>query len=606
MMAHRPDARTSIPWHRRLEARVLLCITLVAGLSLETALLAAHRIVTGHSMSRSVEDLQAARATFYRLANQRAEFASAQCRLIVELPVFRANIDLGDPATVNAMAEEYRGKLQAAFCIVTDARGRWLGQPGWPGHLSAPPSLTALLRAAQAGQPGRGYVAAGRKLFLVASEPARFGEEVLGTLTAGYPLDDALAGELARMTGCEVGFLFDQRLCASSLPRLRDGAPETQRLTVSEEPRLTDVGGARYLAGTSSLTNRPAAREPGRLVLLQAWRPTQQFLDHVAAALAAVLGIAFAISLACGLLFSRRVTRPLREIVEAAEDVAAGHWERRAPEVGTAEVSVMASAFNHMTVSLRHWHREAQSHAERLAETLEQVREAHTATLQALSRALDARDNETEGHSIRVTHYAMRIAEEMGLDEETRSAIHWGALLHDIGKIGVGDAILHKPGKLTEEEMRVMQRHCELGLEIVREIPYLERAADVIRCHHERYDGRGYPGGLAGEEIPLAARVFAVADTLDAITSDRPYRRGSSFTVAMTEILRHSGSQFDPQVVAALRTVIEELRQWRHPETAVEDLPLPRFALELAGGAKASSRSNGAAEPAERDAVISL
>src|SRR5205085_8102920 len=146
---------------------------------------------------RSVASLRAARATFYRLANQRAEFATAQCRLIVELPIFRANIDLGDRATLQAMVEDYREKLSAEFCVVTDEKGRWLGKAGWPAAAAPPPALLSDIGAAIAGRPFQGYVAIGQKLFLVTCQPARFGaEEVLGTLTASYPLDDALAAEL--------------------------------------------------------------------------------------------------------------------------------------------------------------------------------------------------------------------------------------------------------------------------------------------------------------------------------------------------------------------------------------------------------------------------
>jgi putative nucleotidyltransferase with HDIG domain len=299
------------------------------------------------------------------------------------------------------------------------------------------------------------------------------------------------------------------------------------------------------------------------LILLQAWQPTQVSLDAVKRALAAVIGFAFALSLAGGMVLSRRITRPLRQMVTVAEEVAAGNWECQAPEDGSGEVAVMAAAFNHMTASLRHWRQEAQRHAERLAETLTQLQQAHQATLEALSRALDARDNETEGHSLRVTHYATRLGARMGLDAESLAALRWGALLHDIGTIGVADAILHKPARLTPEEMQEIQRHCDFGLEIVRGIPYLERAAAVIACHHERYDGRGYPHGVAAAAIPLPARIFAVADTLDAMTSDRPYRRGGSFPEALAEIERQSGSQFDPHVVAALAGLIDELQQWR-------------------------------------------
>ncbi len=170
-------------------------------------------------------------------------------------------------------------------------------------------------------------------------------------------------------------------------------------------------------------------------------------------------------------------------------------------------------------------------------------------TIATMGELLDLRDEETEGHSKRVTAYASELALAMDLRPADLKTIVRGAYLHDIGKIAVPDAILRKPGRLTEEEMEIMRRHCEHGYGIVRKIPSLADAAEIVYAHQESFDGGGYPRRLRGEEIPLGARIFAVADTLDAITSDRPYRRASSFDHAIEEIARCSGRQFDPRVV---------------------------------------------------------
>jgi HD-GYP domain-containing protein (c-di-GMP phosphodiesterase class II) len=174
-----------------------------------------------------------------------------------------------------------------------------------------------------------------------------------------------------------------------------------------------------------------------------------------------------------------------------------------------------------------------------------------------------------------VAEYAVRIAYRMGLSDGEIEELKLGALLHDIGKIGVPDAILRKPGKLDDEERAVMQRHCEYGLAIVRDIPHLNRAADLIRYHHERFEGGGYPHGIAGEEIPLAARIFSVADTLDAITSDRPYRKGRSYGEALEEIRRCSGTQFDPKVVRALFELSHSLQDDGERDAGGFSLHLP-------------------------------
>lgn len=185
-------------------------------------------------------------------------------------------------------------------------------------------------------------------------------------------------------------------------------------------------------------------------------------------------------------------------------------------------------------------------------------------TLDALAAALDLRDRETEGHSRRVVEYTARLAHQIGLDEALISEIRRGALIHDIGKIGVPDAILHKPGPLDSDERRVIERHPQAGYEMLLGIPYLKEEIRIVLTHQEKWDGTGYPLGLRGEEIPLGARLFAIADTYDALTSDRPYRKGRSYEVARQIIAEEAGKQFDPQAVAAFLAVpVEEWQQIR-------------------------------------------
>jgi putative nucleotidyltransferase with HDIG domain len=180
-------------------------------------------------------------------------------------------------------------------------------------------------------------------------------------------------------------------------------------------------------------------------------------------------------------------------------------------------------------------------------------------TLEALGAALDLRDTETAGHSRRVSRYCEVLARKIGCTEEQLRQIARGSYLHDIGKIGTPDAILLKPGKLTEEETTIMQRHARIGYDLVSRIAFLAPAAEIVLTHQERFDGTGYPQGLVGREIPLGARVFAVADTLDAMTSDRPYRRALPYSTAREEIGRESGSQFDPDVVRTFLSVPEQV-----------------------------------------------
>ena len=180
---------------------------------------------------------------------------------------------------------------------------------------------------------------------------------------------------------------------------------------------------------------------------------------------------------------------------------------------------------------------------------LADLKKSYNITLQAFGYSLELKDAETLGHTKRVTAYAIAIASKMGIPKEEIEIIGQGAWLHDIGKMAIPDGILKKPGKLTAEETAIMREHAYYGFDILSKIPFLAEAAEIVYSHQEWYDGSGYPRGLKGDEIPLGARIFSIADTLDAITSDRPYRPAQTYEAAQKEILRYSGTQFDPGIV---------------------------------------------------------
>ena len=193
-----------------------------------------------------------------------------------------------------------------------------------------------------------------------------------------------------------------------------------------------------------------------------------------------------------------------------------------------------------------------------------QLQTTDGATLQALGSALDTRDVGTEAHSRRVHGYALAVAKAYGLPEHEITHLAHGVLLHDIGKIGIPDAILLKPGRLTREEWEVMRRHPNIGARLIRDIPFLQGAMPIVRHHHERWDGTGYPDGLRGSEIPVGARIFAVVDAFDAMTVDRPYSTAIGFDAARAELRRSAGSHFDPEIVEAFMGIpdalLEEIR----------------------------------------------
>jgi response regulator RpfG family c-di-GMP phosphodiesterase len=275
------------------------------------------------------------------------------------------------------------------------------------------------------------------------------------------------------------------------------------------------------------------------------------------------------------------VVRAIREIdPDAAVVVLTG-----APDVNTAITTLKLGAYDfimkpvnvdaliiagdralerrQLLIERRHYQEMLERRVEEATRDLQaaylQLQDTYRATLETLGAALDSRDVGTEAHSRRVHGYAVATAREHGVPEDEITDLAHGVLLHDIGKIGIPDAILLKPGKLTPEEWQVMRRHPEIGRRLIENIPFLKGAVPIVYCHHERWDGTGYPRGLKGEEIPLGARIFAVVDAFDAMTFDRPYSRAISFEAAKTEIRRCSGAHFDPVVVDSFFRVPEAL-----------------------------------------------
>lgn len=203
------------------------------------------------------------------------------------------------------------------------------------------------------------------------------------------------------------------------------------------------------------------------------------------------------------------------------------------------------------------------------AQLVADLQNSYDLTLDALSAALDLRDRETEGHSRRVVEYTARLAEQIGLDKERIKSVRRGALIHDIGKIGVPDAVLHKPGSLNDEERKIINLHPQAGYNMLADIPYLREEIQIVICHQEKWDGTGYPFGLRGEEISIGARLFAIADTFDALTSDRPYRQGRSYEEARKVIEEESDKQFDPKAVEAFLAIPAE--EWMQIRAQVMD-----------------------------------
>jgi putative nucleotidyltransferase with HDIG domain len=271
---------------------------------------------------------------------------------------------------------------------------------------------------------------------------------------------------------------------------------------------------------------------------------------HVDARSVALAG-ALALALAAGLSawFARQLARPVAECVRGALEIARGRFGRQVPVTVRNEVGELAYTFNHMSRELETYDRENR----RLIAALEQ---GYLDTIRSLASAIDAKDPSTRGHSQRVAALAVEIGRELGLAEGELKALAYGGLLHDVGKIGIPEAILHKADALAPDERQKMRAHPAIGAEILRGVEFLATAALAVRGHHERWDGGGYPDGLAGEAIPLIARIVNAADTYDACTSCRPYQRALAPEEGIAVVERVRATQIDPRVVDALVRVV--------------------------------------------------
>jgi HD-GYP domain-containing protein (c-di-GMP phosphodiesterase class II) len=262
---------------------------------------------------------------------------------------------------------------------------------------------------------------------------------------------------------------------------------------------------------------------------------------------------ALAVAAILAALVARRITRPLGDVVRGALEIARGRFGREVSVRGRDELSDLAYTFNHMSRELASYDAENR----RLIAALER---GYLDTIRSLAAAVDAKDPYTRGHAARVSTLSVEIGRELGLAPEALQALEYGGVLHDIGKIGIPDAILAKAGTLVPEEMALVRAHPRIGAEIVAGVAFLAGAVPAIRSHHERWDGSGYPDGLAGEDIPLIARIVNVADTFDACTSRRPYQEPVTAAEARGILEKLRGVQTDPAVHDALIRVLASRR----------------------------------------------
>src|SRR5579885_1929182 len=255
------------------------------------------------------------------------------------------------------------------------------------------------------------------------------------------------------------------------------------------------------------------------------------------------------VAIIVGYFFAVGISGPVRSLAASTRAISRGEFHHRSPVRGASEISELAENFNKMAGDI-------EEYIEKLKEAAEENRELFIGSIRMLAAAIDEKDPYTRGHSGRVAKYSMLIGRELGLSAEELDRLRISALLHDVGKIGVDDRVLKKPGSLTPEEFALMKQHTVKGANIMRPVSQLKDMLPGIELHHEHIDGRGYPYGLSGQQIPMMARIIGVADTLDAMTTNRPYQSAMDLDFALGRIKALAGSKFDPVVVTALESAV--------------------------------------------------
>jgi putative nucleotidyltransferase with HDIG domain len=461
-------------------------------------------------------------------------------RAIADNPALKAGLDLlgsekDAPAearnTVADQLSEICQTLHFDFMMFSNDRGEPLAAVTRQAAGFAPLKLAGIAPA------DTGIISAGGGLYEVASVPMFEGVAQAGTLSMGSQFDISRFGVPAVL-------LHNGQVAASQLPglpqslieaALRPCAPDAEcevrirnqvYLSLPIAPGSLRLGDGYALR---SLENLDAATAPVQAVLQRV------FL---------VVGVAVLVAaLAIGLLASHSIARPLAEMAARLRCAGASGELPDFPENVRAgpEIRELRRGFDQAAKAVR--------------EARERLTRAYVEFVGSLAQALDARDPYTAGHSRRVSDYACAIARAMGLAEPEVETIRVGALLHDLGKIGISDLVLHKPGRLTADETELIRQHPVIGRRILDNVHGLEPYLAIVELHHENWDGSGYPRGLKGTETPLPARIVKVADSYDAMTSDRPYRRGMTHAQAMAILKKVSGSETDPEIVGAFSRV---------------------------------------------------
>ncbi len=539
---------------RRLVVRTLVAtfgaIALVLGAVFVTV-----TVDTRARVTRSVADnLEAGQRAFATVERRRQGDTIAQAAALAESPTLKAALDTYQAelrfasapvaatlrATVQREVDKLSGRAAGDALVVVDSAGRVIASGGRSSAAWHPGSVAAV---DDGTEPADRVSERASGPFRVVSVPLVFGESRIGALLVATALDTAYAREMKDLSRADIAVVIEGRVIATTLEgSVREAfaaatasVPEHGVVKLSEQDyavrRLFRVGHADFIAAAS--ISEVASAE---------------HLDALRALAFIALG-ALVLSALASLWLARSLAGPINTLsLQLKEMAAARSFSRRLPPSGSSEeLDTLTDTFNDLMTSLQ------------TAEA--QTELAYLGVIKALAAALDARDAYTAGHSERVSALSVMIGEQLRLPAEELEVLRLGALLHDIGKIGVRDRVLTKTGPLTDEEFEIIKSHPTLGAHILRQVPFLSAHIPIVELHHEQPDGRGYPHGMVGELIPLHARIVRVADAFDAMTSARAYRPAQSANFAVDELRRHRGSQFDPEVVDAFLSAWSSVRR---------------------------------------------
>ncbi len=515
------------------------------------------------------------------------EFFRSLAPLTAEIPASKYPTDMRLRELVHSFATEQAGNVIFATVVNDQERGVQAGAYNAAADAFLRKDLDAAFIAAQQGIPYEGrpltIVRNGQnEPVMVMAQGLTSHGKFLGMAAAVITLRPLVRRlqEIQRTAGLEA-YVVDKfgRLVASNNPDLNVAGLDLRDVPIVA--KFLAWGGKAQATETSGFTLR---RGPQMIAMLGTYSPiqnsgwaiiVQRKLSDAYAAVTQMRHQTFLwgvvvvlLSLLVGILSAKSITSPLDQLTRTARLIAQRDFSQRADIRSRTEIGELAQTFNYMAEDIQHYIGDLQRASE-------ENRQLFIDSIEMIAAAVDAKDPYTKGHSRRVSFYAVIVARELGMPDEEVDKIRISATLHDVGKIGIEDRVLKKPGVLTNEEFEIMKRHTVMGYEIVRQVKQLEEMLPGIRWHHESLNGKGYPDGISGDEIPLMVRVISVADTFDAITTDRPYQAGRDFASGLQVLHRAAGTKYDPIVVDALQSAYNkgELHQAEVRRSSVISVP---------------------------------